>query len=404
MFFTLAFRNVLRQRGRTATTLIAIVSGVVGLVLAAGFVRDIYIQLGEAIIHSQTGHIQIFKEGFLERGTRQPHKFIMDDPRGLSEAVSQIAGVKSASSRLSFAGMLGNGRRDLAIVGEGIEPDKEGVLGGYFKIVEGRSLGPNDQFAALIGQGVAHSLGLKPGDSASILASTADGALNSLELEIVGVFQSFSKEFDARAVRIPLPVAQELMATPGANVMVVTLFDTDQTDAVQSRINALPATEQLDVRHWQSLSDFYEKTVRLYEEQLGVLQWIILLMVLLSVTNSVNMSAFERQSEFGTMRALGNRPAVIGKLLINESVILGFFGASAGVILGVLAAVIISYIGIEMPPPPNANVGYSAMIRLDANSIATAWLVGFIATLAASLIPAFRSARRSIVESLGHKI
>ena len=67
--------------------------------------------------------------------------------------------------------------------------------------------------------------------------------------------------------------------------------------------------------------------------------------------------------------------------------------------LGVLAAVIISYIGIEMPPPPNANVGYSAMIRLDANSIATAWLVGFIATLAASLIPAFRSARRSIVKA-----
>ena len=38
-----------------------------------------------------------------------------------------------------------------------------------------------------------------------------------------------------------------------------------------------------------------------------MLQLIILAMVLLSVMNTVNMTVFERDGEFGTMRALGNR-------------------------------------------------------------------------------------------------
>ena len=62
--FRLARRNVLRQRTRTAMTLAAIAFGVIGLILSGGFVQDIFIQLGEAVIHSQSGHLQVAKAGF----------------------------------------------------------------------------------------------------------------------------------------------------------------------------------------------------------------------------------------------------------------------------------------------------------------------------------------------------
>ena len=58
----LAFRNILRHKGRAATTLAAVTFGVVALILSQGFVEDIFVQLAEAIIHSQTGHVQIAKE------------------------------------------------------------------------------------------------------------------------------------------------------------------------------------------------------------------------------------------------------------------------------------------------------------------------------------------------------
>ncbi len=75
----LALRNILRHKVRSAMTLAAIVFGVVGLIVSGGFVRDIYIQLGEALIHSQTGHLQVYKTGFYSFGSRAPDKYLMDD-------------------------------------------------------------------------------------------------------------------------------------------------------------------------------------------------------------------------------------------------------------------------------------------------------------------------------------
>ena len=142
------------------------------------------------------------------------------------------------------------------------------------------------------------------------------------------------------------------MLTEGANLLVVTLDDTAATDTVYQRVQQSIDTTLLDVRHWRQLSDFYDKTIQLYDRQFGVLEWIILFMVLLSVINSVNMSTFERQSEFGTLRALGNRPRDVFRLLMTESLVLGVSGATLGVFLGVSIALVVSAIGISMPPPP----------------------------------------------------
>ena len=60
-------------------------------------------------------------------------------------------------------------------------------------------------------------------------------------------------------------------------------------------------------------------------------------MVLLSVTNSVNMSVFDRVGEFGTMMALGNRSSKIFQLIVAKSVIFGLIGGLLGVGLGVAA-------------------------------------------------------------------
>ena len=70
----LALRNVFRHRVRTAITLAAIVFGVVALVLSGGFVHDMFFRLGETIIHSRSGHMQIAKEGFFSYGSRSPER------------------------------------------------------------------------------------------------------------------------------------------------------------------------------------------------------------------------------------------------------------------------------------------------------------------------------------------
>lgn len=400
MLFKFALRNIFRQKVRTAMTLAAIVFGVTGLVLAGGFVQDTFVQLGEAVIHSQTGHVQVFRKGFVERGARQPEQFLIDDPQSLADRIEALPAVDEVAARLNFSGLLNNGRRDLAIIGEGVEPDKEARLGTFVSITAGRHLAETDAFGMVVGQGVAHSLNLEPGDQVTLLLSTAEGALNTLDFEIVGIFQSFSKDFDARAVRIPLAAAQELMLTQGANVLVTTLHRTQDTDAALASIQSLLDPGTLEARNWRQLSDFYDKTVDLYDRQFGVLQLIILFMVLLSVANSVNMSAFERLPEFGTLQALGNRKRDVFLLIVVENILLGAIGAALGLVLGVALALAISAVGIPMPPPPNSNVGYIASIRLVPAVVLGAFLIGFFAAAVASVFPARRVTRTPIVEAL----
>jgi putative ABC transport system permease protein len=401
---TLALRNVFRQRTRTAMTLAAIIFGVTGLVLSGGFVRDIFFQLGEFLIHSQTGHMQIMRAGYFEAGSKSPEKFLIEDVQSIAPLIKPISEIEEVMARVNFSGLLNNGRSDWPIIGEGIEPDKESRLGTALRMIAGRQLTDKDIEGTIIGQGVAQALKLVPGDRVTLMVNTKEGSLNTVDLEVIGVFQSFSKDYDARAVRIPLAASQDLMANAGVNSIVVSLKRTEDTERVAAMLKPSLAKLELDVKTWKELNDFYDKTVALYERQFGILQLIILSMVLLSVSNSVNMSVSERIGEFGTMRALGNRRAKVLRLIMTESALLGFIGSILGVAIGIALALAISAIGIPMPPPPNSNLPYTAYIRLIPSVIILAFLVGFIATTLAAVLPATRVTRTPVVEALRQNI
>jgi len=403
--FAFALRNIFRHRARSAGTLAAIAIGVAGLILAGGFVKDIFIQLGEAIIHSQTGHIQITAKGFRDGKNRESDKYLIRSPAELGKQIQALSpGIAFTMARLNFAGVLNNGRRDLGIIGEGIEPDAEQKAGTFLNYIEGRPLKSSDTGSVVVGEGVAKSLGLRVGDRITLVITLAAGAVNTLDFELVGIFQSFSRDFDAHAVRIPLPAAMELMDTQAANVIIGMLDRTEDTNATVKLLKQHFSEKELDTIAWNQLSDFYEKTVDLYDRQFGVLRLIILVMVLLSVVNSVNMTLFERTREFGTLRAIGDRSRDIFRLIVAECACLGFIGALTGMLLGCLMALLISSIGIPMPPPPNANLGYTALIRLDTISVLSAGIIGFTACLLASLLPAHRVSKLDIGDALRHGV
>ncbi len=404
MLIQFAARNILRHRTRSLMTIAAIAFGVAALIVSGGFVQDLYRQLGEAIIHSQSGHLQIGQPAFFAEGSRSPEKNRITDLPAVKSELARMPGVKGVMARLNFAGLINNRRSDLPIVGEGIEPREEADLATAVQILSGHALGADEGSGALIGEGLAKALGLAPGDPFTLVATTVDGAMNTADLEVAGVFRSFSKDYDARAVKIPLPVAQDLMGTRDANTVVVLLQDTSRTTVTQAAATELMRPHGLVVKNWRELNDFYGNTVQLYDRQFGVLNVIILFMVALGASNAVNMAVFERFGEFGTMRALGNRGRHVTLLVIVECALLGIIGASVGAAGGALLAMLISAVGIPMPPPPNSNIGYTAQIELLPRLIAEAFAIGVVATVLAGLVPAFRARRIPIVDALRHGV
>lgn len=398
--WTLAFRNIFRHKLRTALTLAAILFGVIGLIVSGGFIEDLFVQLREFTIHSQLGHIQVYRHGYLEQGRRTPFQYMIDKPEQLVDQLKTIPEVQDVMQRLQFAGLISNRRAQYSIIGEGVMPDKETRLGSFMTIVSGRVLRDSDATGILLGEGVAGALKLKPGDSVDLLVNTRDGALNTLEFQVVGVFRTISKEFDDRAVRIAFGTAQELLATDGAHSLVFSLTKTSATDSVVARLQTLLAPGEYDIKPWYELAEFYRKTVELYDRQFGVLKLIVLGIVLLSVVNSVNMTTYERTGEYGTLMALGNRRVRVFRLVMAEHILLAIIGSGLGTLLGIALAQMISAVGIPMPPPPNATDGYTAHILVTPGMAGLAAAVGFFATVLAALWPARRASRLSIVDAL----
>lgn len=400
LLVALAWRNLVRNVRRSLFGVTIIAFGVSGLALAGGFINDVFEQLSEVTISAQLGHVQVAKAGFWESGTGRPNEFLIRDPNLLKRQLASDPRVADVMGRLSFSGLAAYRGAELAVEVEGVEPAPEARLGGRLIMLSGRNLRDEDRAMAVLGEGVAKRLRAGVGTGVSLTAPTIDGSINLVDVEVVGVFRSFSKEFDDRAIRIALPIALELVQADAVNTIVVRLGQTSDTVAAFESISSRLGSGEFEVRTWEELSDFYSSTKAMYAKQFGFLTIIALVLVVMSVLNSLNMTVFERTAEFGTMRVLGNRSWDVFVLIVCEAVLLGVIGTMAGLILASLLAAGISQVGIPMPPPPNMEAGYTARILLTPATMLQASVVGICSAAIAALLPAARLLRVPLVDAL----
>ena len=400
----LALRNVLRHLRHSVFSLAAIAAGVAALALADGFVQDVYHQLRESTVRGQLGHLQVSMPGFREAGAGNPEAYLLPKAAALSKAIRADERVASVMSRLYLSALLNAGERDLPVEVEAVEPVPEAAMATQIQLIGGRDLAAGGRYGLLVGEGVAQRFGLKAGDSVTLTASTAQGAMNSVDLQVAGVFRSFSKEYDDRVVRVWLPTAQELIDSSGVNVVVVQLKATEQTDAVLSAIRAGPAGQGVDVQPWYRLSEFYANTRLLYERQFGVLQAIAIVLIAMSVYASFNITIYQRTAEFGTMRVLGTKGPRLFAMILVEALILGVIGGVLGALLAGAISGIVGLFGIDMPAPPNSELGYVAYLRLRPEAVALSVGLGAVSAAIGCLPPLSRALRMPLVNALGRGI
>ena len=411
--FKIAFRNVFRNRLRTSITLAAISFGAISIILAGGFFEDTFLRMREAVIHSQYGHIQLYSTGYREKGISAPYDYMIQNPDTLIEKISQLDHVVLVTPRISFNGMFSTGENTVAVFCQGIDPEKENrlaiidnVKGGETGVAleQGENLDKEDAYSAVVGRGLAKNLGAESGDSLTLLTTTVDGALNAFDLNVKGVFYSASKEFDDRAIRLPIPIAQRLLRTEDVQGLVVLLDRTENTEQMVQTIKGFIEKNslELEIVPWTELADFYNKTVELYGRQFFILKLIIVIIVVLSIFNTINMAIWERTREIGTIMALGYKQLEILQLFLVEGLILGVAGGILGVLCGTGLAWGISLVGIPMPPPPGATVGWTALIRVVPHLLTTTFMLSVVAALISSFYPAFKASRMMITDALRH--
>jgi putative ABC transport system permease protein len=313
--------------------------------------------------------------------------------------------VRIVTPRLGLAGLISTGNTTTSFFGLGVNPAKEADLGSFLTVIDGFELSDRQPHGAIIGRGLAAGIGARTGDSLTILTTTRHGSINAVEVTVRGIFESSAKEFDDRAIKLPLSTVDGLLDAEGAvQGLVVVLDQTEHTAAVRERLEALFAERGLDLelRTWDQLALRYHQVRTLFGNIFRVVTTIVAIVAVFGVANTMTMAVFERTREIGTVMAIGTRRRSVVTLFLTEGLILGIAGGLLGLAVGVLLAKLLSIHGIPMAPPPGSTRGFTARFWIVPGVLALAFVVSVVTAVVSSLYPAWRASRLNVVDALRH--
>ncbi len=404
-FIKLATKNVFRNRRRTVITGLVLVFGATALILAGGFVSFSFRGLSENTIRSQLGHIQLYHRDFFQKDEEKPLELGLEDVDGLKARVQAQEHVKFTMARVEFMGLLSNGEKSAVFIGRGIEPEKEMDLSGNRAPVDtGMFLGQNARSEGdaevVLARGLAKTLKAKIGEYLTLMTTTSKGALNAMDVKVVGIYSTGVPEYDERALMVDLRTAQQLLVTQKVSKLVVVLDETSRTNEVAASMAArLP---DVSLRRWDELATFYKAVVQLYSAIFAFLGVIIFVIVVLSSSNTMMMSIMERTREIGTQLAVGTSRLRLLVIFLYEGLMIGVFGGLLGLLVGAGLAELIDHSGLRMPPPPGGTTGYPLFVDLVPGVFVGVFLLIVATTVVSTIAPALRASRMKIVDALGH--
>jgi putative ABC transport system permease protein len=399
MIIKIAFRNILRNRRRSAITLLVIVFGSIGLILFGGYKAHTFFALRESTIRTRLGHLQIYAKGYSTSESQKPLAYALDDVDGLRRAVERDPRVKMTAAQVSLMGLVSNGEKSETFIATAVEPDKDRVMQSQ-RITAGSPLTAKEPDAALLGAGLAKSMHVKPGDYVTLMTTTVTGSLNAMDVRVAGIFTIGVKEYDDRAIKMPIAGAQMLLQTKKVEKLLVFLNNTDDTDAVRASLSK--SLHGVEFKDWSELATFYHQVVALYNGIFGFLGVIVFGIVIFSVANTIMMSIFERTREIGTLMAIGTTRARLWRMFLAEGFSIGLIGCVLGLAFGVLLAFAINHGNVMLPPPPGYTAGYRLQILMSASVLVPAAVIAIVTATLSSIAPAFRASRLKIVDALGH--
>lgn len=403
MLTRIALRNIFRNRRRSAITLAVIVFGAVGLILFGGYKAITFRGLRESTIRGRLGHLQIYRLGYSKAESPKPLEYGLENAGEIRRAIERDPRVQMTAAQITLMGLVSNGDKSETYLATAVEPAKERRMRGQ-RLVAGTELPENEIDAVLVGRGLASSMHVRPGDYLTLMTTTATGSLNALDVRVAGIFMSGVKEYDDRAIKMPIAGAQQLLQTTKVERLLVFLHDTDQTQEVQSDLARLFIEKRwkLEMKEWSQLATFYHQVVLLYNGIFGFLGLIVFGIVVFSVANTIVMSIFERTREIGTLMAIGTTRVNIWQMFFLEGLLTGVLGGAIGLAAGAAIATLINHGNVMLPPPPGYTVGYRLQILLQPPVLVTAFVISVVTATLSSILPAFKACRMRIVDALGH--
>lgn len=393
LILKIAARNVLRQKRRTALTMLTMIGGFTLAAVAIGWSDGTYSYIINMFTRNRLGQIQVHGKGFLD----SPNLYnTIRDYHSVGREIQQVKGVEAWAPRLLSAGLASVGDKTAGTQLIGIDPGLEERATHFGRLIvqgSGLSAGPSRQ--ALLGKGLADALGARINDEIVVVSQAADGSIANDLFRLTGIVVTGDEMSDRSSLYMNLGDAQALLALEGeVHEIIVIVADLDSVGETTQAIRDRLLAANLDVQPWQVFARTFYVAMQADVKGMWIMLFVIMLIVAIGVLNTVLMSVLERRREYGLMKAVGTQPRQIIALVLTEVLILAVGSVVLASGLSVAANFMLAVYGIPLPTPFTfGGVEFSKMYsEVNTHSLYIPALSVIAAALLVSLPPAWKAA------------
>ncbi|MBF5008684.1 ABC transporter permease [Burkholderia pseudomultivorans] len=327
MLAPLAFRNVLRNRRRSAITIASIAIGLAAMTFLWGFTDGMNREMIENTTRYFAGDAQVHLTGYHDDPVLD---LAMPAAVPVLDAVRGQRDVAAASLRLEARALASHGDRSRGVMIVGVVPrDEARVTILSDAIIAGQPLTEAGR-GVLIGEKLAQALKVRPGQSVAFVGQAYDGSISSGQYPVRGIFRSKIDELDGFVAIMPLDAVRDFLSAPNAaTAIALRLRDRATLENASAALSARLG-RRYEIVGWPRLLPMVAVSSRFHEVVTYVVLLVFFVVVVAAVANPVLVSVMERTREFGIMLAVGMSRARLVRLVLYETILLGMAGLVAG--------------------------------------------------------------------------
>jgi ABC-type lipoprotein release transport system permease subunit len=429
MLWLIALRSLMQHRVRTVL-LGGAIAGVTALLVT---ITGMYVGIRTTLLVSATtlmsGHVNV--SGFYKSSATASAP-VVTNYRQLRELVGkEVPELDYVVQRgRGWARLVSeNGAQQVGIAGVDVANEP-----GFRKVIvmkEGKLDDLSRPDGMLIFEAQAKKLGVKVGDTMTVIAPTFRGTNNTLDVTLVGIaadigmLSSWNTFMNEQGLRQLYQLNED---TTGA--LQLYLKDLEQVRPVQERLRkALTAAgytlldpdprpffmkfdavnreswtgQRLDVTNWEDETQFVQWIVTALTVLATMVIFALVAIIGVGIMNVMWISIRERTREIGTLRAVGMQRTSVLAMFLAEGTLLGLMGTVSGGVLGVLLSLALTGARISLPPSWQF-VFFAERLVVSPTFGWVAFSVGFItlAISAISIVPSFLAARLKPITAMSH--
>ncbi len=408
MLARIAWRNLWRNRRRTALTLSSIAFGLFLAVFLTAMQDRNWADMIDLAARLGGGHVTVQNEEFQDAPT------LAKTVRGTERIAAAARGepdVRRVVTRIVGQTLLSTATNSQGAAFVAIDPATEDTttLAVENAFTEGVMFPTADDGGIVLGSRLAENLGVTLGKKVVYNMTDKNGDIISGLARVSGIVHTGAPGVDGGLCLLPLNTMREALGYGPDEATEVAVFIDDQrrSDEVAARIGATLDSGAVALP-WHESQPELAGFIALKVGGANFMKILIAVLIAAGIFNTLFVSVTERMREFGIMLAIGYSPGDLYAMVMFESLWLGLVGLVVGAVLIIGPYVYLAHTGIDMTAMVGqggsevAGVAVSPIFKVGIfpiNAVVIA-LAALAATLVAGIYPAWKAGRVAPVETI----